>query len=398
MKDHYKINWSARSHNYIPSELKIAQKIMKFADPLTKGKYLMKFEKDFKKYLNTKGAVFGVTSAASAIELTAASLNLKPGDEIIVPAHTYCASALPFTRYRVKIKWVDIDLNTMLLSVNHLKKLIGKKTKAVVAVHLYGQPANIIDIKKILKKKRIVLVEDCAQALGAKIKNRKVGTFGDFSIFSLHAQKNITTLGEGGILVVNNKKYQKFIPGLRHNGHRKFSKKKNYWKPAMVDVCQDIKGITPFNFPMTEVQAALGSQLLKRVDKLNSRRILKAKKFIKSMRNYPFLKFQGNTKLHKSVYHLLPAWFDKNYTRINKDLFINEMSKKHKIKIIVQFYPLYKYDFFKKYSNQKTYLKNTEKIFKNMVSFPFHEWMSDKDFNYMISSTKKTINKLSKLK
>ena len=154
MNDHYKINWSARSHNYIPSELKIAQKIMKFADPLTKGKYLMKFEKDFKKYLNTKGAVFGVTSAASAIELTAASLNLKPGDEIIVPAHTYCASALPFTRYRVKIKWVDIDLNTMLLSVNHLKKLIGKKTKAVVAVHLYGQPANIIDIKKILKKKK----------------------------------------------------------------------------------------------------------------------------------------------------------------------------------------------------------------------------------------------------
>ena len=155
-------------------------------------------------------------------------------------------------------------------------------------------------------------------SLGCKSRGRKVGTFGDFAIFSLHAQKNITTLGEGGILVVNNKKYQKFIPGLRHNGHRKFSQKKYYWKPAMVDVCQDIKGITPFNFPMTEVQAALGSQLLKRVDRLNSRRSLKAKKCIKSMRNYPFLKFQENNKSYKRVHHL-PAWFDKkNYKKLIK--------------------------------------------------------------------------------
>jgi len=391
----FKIDWSSRSHFYTPSELKVVQKVMKTTDSLTKGKYLNRFEKDFQKYIQTKGQAFGVTSAASAIELTAAALNLKAGDEIIIPAHTYCASALPFTRYKVKIKWVDIDLDTMLISINHLKKLIGKKTKAIVAVHLYGLPSDILSIKKIIGRKKIVLIEDCAQSLGAKIKNKKVGTFGDFSIFSMHTQKNITTLGEGGILVVNNKKYQKFIPGLRHNGHRKFFKKKDYWKPAMTNVCQDIKGITPFNFPMTEVQAALGSELLKRVDKLNSNRIKRAKKFIKAMSKYPFLKFQKNIKNFKSVYHLLPAWFDKSKTKIDRDRFIKIMSEEFRIKIIVQFYPLYKYDFFKKINkNNKIKLKNTEIVFDNMISFPFHEWMNYNDFKYMLSSTDKTINKL----
>ncbi len=390
----FKINWSSKSHTYTRKEKNAVIEVMTNADPLTQGKYLKNFELDIKKYLNTKGKVFGVTSGASAIELAAATLNLKENDEIIVPAHTYCATALPFTRYKAKIKWVDIDLDTMTISIEHLKKLIGKKTKAIVAVHLYGLPSNILEIKKLISKKKIIFIEDCAQSLGAKIKDKKVGTFGDFAVFSLHAQKNLTTLGEGGILVVNKKKYQKFIPGLRHNGHRQFKNKRNYWQPAMVDVCQDIKGITPFNFPMTEAQAFLGSQLLKRVEELNKKRIQRAEQFIKSMSKYPFLKFQKNIKNYKNVYHLLPAWFDKKICRINRDDFIDIMSKKYKIKVIVQFYPLYRYDFFKKLNNNEFKLKNTDLFFDNMISFPFHEWMSEKDFNYMIKSTHKAINTL----
>ncbi|WP_440679480.1 DegT/DnrJ/EryC1/StrS aminotransferase family protein [Candidatus Pelagibacter sp. HIMB1517] len=398
MKNNFKINWSSRSHKFTATEKKAVIEVMNRADPLTQGKYLQKFENDFKKYLGTKGKVFGVTSGASAIELAAASLNLKATDEVIIPAHTYCASALPFTRYKSNIKWADIDLETMTISEDHLKKLISKKTKAIVVVHLYGLPSNILKIRKIIKSKKILLIEDCAQALGAKIKNKKVGTFGDFAVFSFHAQKNITTLGEGGVLVVNNKKYEKFIPGLRHNGHREFLKKKKYWQPAMVDVCEDIKGVTPFNFPMTEVQANLGSKLIKRIDRLNSKRIKRAKKFIKSMKVYHFLKFQKNIKNFKNVYHLLPARIVKEGLNFDRDKFISVMSKKFGIKVIVQFYPLYRYDFFKKYNKKKISLKNTDLFFDNMISFPFHEWMSEVNFNYMINSTHKTIKYLLKLK
>ena len=119
-------------------------------------------------------------------------------------------------------------------------------------------PCDIDSIKKICKKKKIILIEDCAQSLGAKIKNKYTGTYGDMSVFSFHQQKNMTTLGEGGMLVVNNKKFQKYIPGLRHNGHRAYPNKKKYWKPAMVDVYEDLRGVAPFNFPMTEITSVKG--------------------------------------------------------------------------------------------------------------------------------------------
>ena len=346
----FKVNWSSKSHSYNKAEKRTVLNVMDNADPLTQGNHLKKFEKDFKKYLGASGKVFGVTSGASAIEIAAAALNLKRNDEIIIPAHTYCASALPFTRYGAKIRWVDIELDTMLISSEHLKKLINKKTKAIIAVHLYGLPAKIKNIKKIIKRKKIFLIEDCAQSLGAEINGKKVGTFGDFGIFSFHAQKNITTFGEGGAIVVNNKKFEKFIPGLRHNGHREFKRKKNYWEPAMVDVYEDLKGITPFNFPMTEVQASLGSSLIKRVDKLNNKRIKRAEKFKREMINYKFMKFQSDIKNHKNVFHLLPARFDRKLTSIDRNDFIKLMSKKYKIKVIVQFYPLYRYHFLKRSS------------------------------------------------
>lgn len=398
MKKNFKINWSAKSHKYSNQEKNTVLDVMTNADPLTQGKYLTKFESDFKKFLKSKGQAFGVTSGASAIEIAAACLDLKPGDEVIIPAHTYCATALPFTRYKAKIVWADIDLETMTISTNHVEKLISKKTKAIVAVHLYGLPSNVLELKRIIKNKKILIIEDCAQALGAKINNKKVGNFGDFSIFSFHAQKNISTLGEGGMLVVNNKKYQNYIPGLRHNGHRNFVKKKDYWLPAMVDVCEDIKGITPFNFPMTEVQAAIGSLLIKRANKLNLKRIKRAEKFIKSMEIYPFLNFQKKIKNHTNVYHLLPARLDTTNLNFDRNKFIKLISNKYGIKVIVQFYPLYRYDFFKKINHKQKGLKNTDLFFDNMISFPFHEWMSDKEFDYMIKSTHLTFKKLLSLK
>ena len=118
---------------------------------------------------------------------------------------------------------------------------------------------------------KILLIEDCAQALGAEINSKKVGTFGDFSCFSFHAQKNMSTLGEGGMLVVNNHK-NKYVNRLKHNGHEPFESQKNYWEPAMVNVVKPYKEIWPFNFPLTEIQAAVGWKYLDRIDEQNNLR------------------------------------------------------------------------------------------------------------------------------
>lgn len=344
----FKIPWSQRSHFYTSKEKNEIMKILDKSDCLTQGLWLRKFQNKFIKFLNSKGSAFAMTSGASAIEIAASLLRLNKNDEVIIPSHTYCATALPFTRYNCQIRWADIDPETFCIDINSIKNLITTKTKAIVAVHLYGSPCDILEIKKICKKNNLILIEDCAQSLGSKVNGRCVGNFGDLAIFSFHQQKNMTTLGEGGMLVINNKKFQKYIPGLIHNGHRQYLNKKFYWKPAMVDVDMDLKNVTPFNFPMTEIQACAGFYLLDRVNKLNKKRNFMAKVFIKSLKNFKFLKFQKIRKNYSSSYHLLPAYIDTKQIKILKDNFIKRMSFKYKIQVIVQFHPLHKYKFFKK--------------------------------------------------
>ncbi len=393
----FKIPWSPRSHFYTKKEIGKVVEILKNGNELSQGIWLEKFESKFLKFIKSESKAYAVTSGASAIEIGAALLNLKKNDEIIIPSHTYCATALPFTRYDCKIKWADINSETFCVDPSSIKKLITKQTKAIVVVHLYGSPCDINEIKKICKKEKIILIEDCAQSLGSKINNQHVGTFGDLSIFSFHQQKNMTTLGEGGMLIVNNKKFQKYIPGLRHNGHKQYPNKKEYWKPAMVDVDQDLNNITPFNFPMTEIQACSGFYLLDRINKLNKKRNFMAKKIISSLKQYKFLKFQKNREGCTNSYHLLPAYIDTKINNIKKDKFIKIMSSKFKIQVIVQFHPLHKYKFFKKRGNNfYRELTNTDYFFKNMISFPIHVWMNKRSLDYLIKSTQKTLEILTR--
>ena len=125
------INWSGRSHNYSNRELTFLKNVIKNADPLTQGKYLTQFEKAFAKYINvSQKNVFALSSAAAALEIIAALLKLKKGDEVIIPAHTYCASAIPFLRNRAKIVWADIDFDTRVIDYRDVEKKNYKKNKS----------------------------------------------------------------------------------------------------------------------------------------------------------------------------------------------------------------------------------------------------------------------------
>ena len=281
-----KINWSGRSHDYSKKDLSFLTKIIKKADPLTQGIYLKKFEKIFSKYIGKKN-VFAVSSAAAALEIVSLLLKIKKGDEIIIPAHTYCASAIPFARQGCKIIWSDIDFKTRVVDIDDIKKKITQKTKAIVIVHLYGYALDFRNLLSFCKKRKIKIIEDCAQSLGAEIDSKKVGTIGDFSCYSFHAQKNITTLGEGGMIYVKDNKLASKVPGLRHNGHCNFKfKRKNYWEPAMGNLDLDLDGEWPYKFTLSEVQCGAGIVSMKKLDKLNNLRIKRAKKFISSLKMF----------------------------------------------------------------------------------------------------------------
>jgi dTDP-4-amino-4,6-dideoxygalactose transaminase len=389
----YRIDWSGRAIDYTDEEIAVITDVSKNADPLTQGSHLYEFENNIKKYAGVEHA-FGLTSAASALELIAVLNRLGPDDEVIIPSHTYCASAIPFGRTGARIVWADIDPETFVISVPDIKNKITKKTKVVVVVHLYGLSCDMNPILKICKENNLKLVEDCAQSFGAKYQGKQVGSFGDYACFSLHAQKNITTLGEGGVLIVKDKNDASKVPGLRHNGHASYDAREEYWKPAMSNVELDIEGVWPFNYSMTEVQAALGSKLLKRLDMLNNQRRDKAKKFIDAMTNYPELTFQKTDEALQNVHHLLPAKYNgSKFGKCNDDI-ISLLSRKFGIKVIVQYYPLNRYPLFEKMGFGQSECPNADDFFDNMVSFPFHHWMSDDDFDYMIFSVKSALNEL----
>ena len=294
------------------------------SDVLTQGPELNKFENSLRNYLGSKN-VFCTSSAASALEIIADLINIKKGDEIIIPAHTYCATAIPFAKRGAKIIWADITLKTRTIDFFDVKK-ITKKTKAIVVVDLYGYAVDISEFKKL--RKNIKIIHDCAQSIGASFKKKKSGMFADFACYSFHSQKNITTLGEGGAIYVKNKKLANAVKGLRHNGHRPYSlKRRYYWKPAMVNLELDIKNVWPHKFTLSEIQCAAGNLLLKRLDSLNNIRIKRAKKIIKELHGETF-NFNIDNKNRRHVYHLLTAYV-KPSKNISRDKIIDLLSQKN---------------------------------------------------------------------
>jgi len=390
-----RINWSGRGHDYTEEDIAVVAEVMLTADPLTQGRYLKAFERDFGAFIGGGRACFGMTNCAHTLEMAAILSRLVPGDEVIIPGHTYCASAIPFARTGATIRWADIDPDTFLVSAVTIGKLISPRTKAIVVVHLYGMIVPDIEaIVKLARDHNIILIEDCAQSLGATRNGHSGGTFGDLGCFSFHAQKNITTLGEGGMLAVRDREVARLVPGLRHNGHAPFANQTDYWRPAMSNVATDIPGVWPHNYSLGEAQAALGSVLLKRLPELTERRRARVRRFREATSLYDELKFQRVVEQASHSHHLMVARYDSPRDGVNRDDLIRLLFAEYGIKAIVQYYPLYRYELFRTAGFDAADCPQTDRFFDNMVSFPAHIGMSDDDFHYLIESTTTALKRL----
>jgi perosamine synthetase len=388
--------WTGRGIDYTDEDIAIVIDVMKNADPLTQGQYLKEFEKAFCDY-HSDIPSFAISSGAGGLEISADLIEVEPGDEIIIPAHTYVATVIPFARRGAKIVWADIDMETRVLNATTIEPLITSKTKAIIPVHLYGLCVEMEEILSLCKNNNIFIIEDCAQALGSSYKNRKCGTFGDISIYSFHAQKNITTLGEGGMISTRIPELSKKIPGLRHNGHRAFEIMKDYyWKPAMVNVDFDTMGIWPHNYSIGEAQCALGLNLLKRIDDINNRRIKNARYIIDSLSDLHEITFQKTPENATNVYSNLSALYINDSKHVTRDNLIQKLSEEYKIQPVVQNHPLYRYPLMKRAGYGDANCPNTDKFFDNMLSLPFYEWYSKNQLDYLIESTRMAIKSLRK--
>ena len=392
------VPWSGKGRLYTRDEIDTVVHAMKKADPLTQGAYQVEFENKFAEFFNVKH-VFAMSSCTAALELSAILTKIKKGDEVIIPAHTFAATAIPFGRTGAGIVWADIDKDTRLVTAETIQKCITKKTRAIVVVHLYGLVVDMDPILALAKKHKLFVIEDTAQAPGAKYKDKRAGTLGDFGCFSFHTHKNISTLGEGGMLVVKDSELAKLVPGLRHNGMRGFDfKREKYWLPAMGNVDFDWVNVWPYNFCIGEVQCALGSKLLNRLDQINIQRRKRALGIIKKLKAYPELIFQSIPKGCEHVFHLLAARYAGTAFNSTRDEFIELMAFKYKVKVIVQYYPLYRYPMFIKAGFGGADCPNTDYFFDNMVSFPFHQGLTEKQIDYMVEAMIKTLDQLRRSK
>ena len=167
------------------------------------GKNVAQFEDSFSNYVGTDYCI-GVGNGTDALEIAIEALEMPIGSEIIVPANSFIASSEAVTRSGHKVVFVDIDAESYVVSIKDLKKRITPKTKAIMAVHLYGHPCNMDELAKISKKYNLYIIEDCAQAHGAEYKGKRVGGIGDIAAFSFYPGKNLGAYGDGGAITTNN--------------------------------------------------------------------------------------------------------------------------------------------------------------------------------------------------
>ena len=261
----------------------------------SKGKYIEKFEKRFSSFIKTKYSIT-VSNGTAALHLALLSLGVKKNDEVIVPTFTYISPVNAIKYVGANVKFIDSKLETWQIDETKLEKMINKKTKAVIVPHLYGQVSEIEKISKICKKKKIFLVEDCAEAFGCYYKKKHLGIFGDISTFSFFGSKTITT-GEGGMVVTNSKKLADKVFKLKMVG---VVKNRYYW--------HDIIG---YNYRMTNICAAIGlGQLIK------ARKILKKKREV--FKNYNFFLKYTNLEINKEIKNTTSSYWLINIFMANK--------------------------------------------------------------------------------
>lgn len=386
----FKVNFSGTGHRYTQEEIQTVFDVMQSADPLTQGKYRDLFEKKFCEY-NGNEYAFSVCNATAALEMAAQMCLFEEGDEVIAPSHTFTSSVYPFIKKGAKPVWSDIDLETRVVTLENIKKCVTSKTKAIIVVHLYGFIIPEIEaISTFARENNLLLIEDVAQAMGTEINGQKAGTFGDFGVFSFHSHKNITTLGEGGMLTVKDKKYADIIPMLRHNGHCGFDyEREHYWQPAMGELdLPTLEGqyLMPNNYCLGEVECALGAKLLDRLDTMNTQKRKRAVHFINELKEFDVLKFHKVEDTQHN-YHLLVAYVKDG----RRDEIMKKLVYDKKIKCVVQYYPLNRYPLYQKLGFSEAFCPNADEFFDNMISFPFQHWMSDEEFAYMLKVVKEVL-------
>jgi dTDP-4-amino-4,6-dideoxygalactose transaminase len=268
------------------------------------GEELESFEEEFALFCNTKYAI-GVANGSDALILALKACGISKGDEVITVPHTFIATTEAITHVGGKIVFVDIDPKTYTIDVSKIEEKINEKTKAIIPVHLYGQPANMDPIIELAKKYNLKVIEDAAQAHGAEYKGKKVGSIGDVACFSFYPGKNLGAYGDAGMIMTNNEEISKKLKLLRNHG--RITKKYEH----------EIEG---YSSRLDNLQAAILRVKLKYLNQWNGRRRKNARKYNELLNNIGGIITPYEADYAKHVYHLYVIRTEKGRDKLRKEL------------------------------------------------------------------------------
>lgn len=346
---------------YIDSEeLKTVAECIKSGWISSQGPYVKKFAEEFANYLGVKYAI-PATSGTTALHLALAAIGIKSGDEVIMPDLTFVASANSVSYVGAKPVLVDVDQKNLTIDPLKIEEKITEKTKAIMVVHLYGQPAQMDKIIKIANKYKLKIIEDAAEALGAEFKGAKVGTIGEVGCFSFYGNKIITT-GEGGMVTTNDKKIAENIIFL--NNHARANGKSYYFHSEV-----------GFNYRMTALQAAFGLAQMKKIKKILEKKAVGARFYKNKLQKLSDLTLVDSPSWGKSVFWLYTIFCKNEKQRNDLSVYLARAG----IETRPVFYPLHLLPPYK----EKAGYPVSENLAQGGLSLPSSPLLTISELNYI---------------
>lgn len=324
------------------------------------GGNIQQFEKEFSKISNTKYAV-ALNNGTSSLHLALKALNIGKGDEVIVPANTFIATAWAPVYAGAKLVFVDCNADDFQINPQKIENVITSHTKAVIGVHLYGQPCDIDSVKTIIDRSGISLIEDAAQAHGAEYKGRKVGALGIAGCFSFYPTKNLGTYGEGGALATNNEEICERVKRLRNNGSVKKYEHEEIG----------------YNMRMGGLEAAVLLVKMRYLEKWNSRRKEIASKYQKNIVN-PLIQLQKQYKERASVFHLFVI------TTENREALLRHLNSHNIFPGTHYPIPCHLQKAFKGFGFRKGDFPNAEYLAEHCLSLPIYPELTEEEIDKVI--------------
>ena len=353
---------------FVPLEQKLKTEITNaISGVINKSQYILgtadkTFEKNFANYHGVSHCV-GCGSGLDAITLALTALGVGEGDEVIVPSNTFIATALAVSKVGAKPVLVEPSIDSYNIDSKNIEEKITDKTKAIIPVHLYGQPCNMNQILAIAKNHNLYVVEDCAQAHGAEYKNKKVGTFGDIGAFSFYPGKNLGAMGDGGAIITDDEEVATKIGTLANYG--------SDYKYHHI-----YKG---FNSRLDEIQAAVLDVKLKYLDEVNEERIRIANRYSDEIKNEKII-LPTTQDDRKNVYHIYPVRTDSrdDLEKYLKDKGIGT-NKHYPI-------PIHMQEAYSDLGMSADDLPVAKQISETELSLPIYYGMTDEEISYVIET------------